>query len=266
MKKIILATVLAGIGSTAALAADIGAAAPYAKAPAMMAPVASWTGWYIGGNVGYGFMKSSDSITGANAAGAAFAVPGGVIATSIPLDSHALIGGGQFGYNWQVSPRWVVGVEADMSWTDMNKMVAAPGPADPTRIMPATEKFDWIGTARGRVGFIPVDRLLVFGTGGLAYGHASLSTALTRIRLDGTVICTGNNCQNGSTSETRVGWTIGGGAEWAFTSNWSLKAEYLYYDLGTVSHTMTDPSFPSIFNAAVRLNGNVVRAGVNYHF
>ena len=114
MNKIILATVLAGIGSTAALAADIGAAAPYAKAPAMMAPVASWTGWYIGGNVGYGFMKSSDSITGANAAGAAFAVPGGVIATSIPLDSHALIGGGQFGYNWQFATSWVVGVEADI--------------------------------------------------------------------------------------------------------------------------------------------------------
>jgi outer membrane immunogenic protein len=258
MKKIILATVLAGVGSTAALAADLGART-YSKAPPMAEAAYNWTGFYLGGHAGYGLMKSTDAISGANASLLADT------ATSIPLDPRGFIGGGQLGYNWQISPRWVVGLEADTSWTDMEKTVAAPGPNDASRIMTASEKLDWFGTVRGRVGFVPVDRMLVYGTGGLAYGHASLSTALTRVR-NGTNVCAGNNCQTGSTSQTRVGWTIGGGAEWAFTNNWSLKAEYLYYDLGSLSHTMTDPNFPSIFNAAVQLKGNIVRAGMNYHF
>jgi outer membrane immunogenic protein len=258
MKKIILATVLAGVGSTAALAADLGART-YSKAPPMAEAAYNWTGFYLGGHAGYGLMKSTDAISGANASLLADT------ATSIPLDPRGFIGGGQLGYNWQISPRWVVGLEADTSWTDMEKTVAAPGPNDASRIMTASEKLDWFGTVRGRVGFVPVDRLLVYGTGGLAYGHASLSTALTRVR-NGTNVCAGNNCQTGSTSQTRVGWTIGGGAEWAFTNNWSLKAEYLYYDLGSLSHTMTDPNFPSIFNAEVRLKGSIVRAGVNYRF
>jgi outer membrane immunogenic protein len=264
MKKIILATVLAGIGSTAALAADLGART-YTKAPAMVDQAYNWTGFYIGGHAGYGWMKSTDAISGANAFGTAL-LTSGDIATSIPLDPRGFIGGGQLGYNWQISPRWVVGVEADISWTDMQKTVAAPGPNDFRRIMTASEKLDWFGTVRARVGFIPVDRLLVYGTGGLAYANASLSTALTRVLNDGTTACANNNCQTGSTSETRVGWTIGGGTEWAFTNNWSLKAEYLYYDLGTLSHTMTDPTFPSIFKAAAQLKGNIARAGVNYHF
>jgi outer membrane immunogenic protein len=264
MKKIILATVLAGVASTSALAADIGARAPYAKAPAMMQAVGNWTGFYVGGNVGYGFMKNTDVISGANASGVAF-VASGLLATSIPLDTRGFLGGGQLGYNWQISSGWVVGFEADMSWSDMNKTVAARG-LDVSRVMTASEKLDWLGTVRARVGFIPLDSLLVYGTGGLAYGHTSLSTALTRVLIDGTIVCAGNNCQAGATAATKVGWTIGGGAEWGFTKNWSLKAEYLYFDLGSLSHTMTDPVFPSIFNAKAQLNGNIVRAGLNYHF
>src|SRR3954447_5621690 len=264
MKKIILATVLAGIGSTSALAADLGARAPYSKAPAMVDHVYNWTGFYIGSHAGYGFMKSTDAISGANAAGTSL-LTGGNIATSVPLDSRGFIGGGQLGYNWQISSGWVAGVEADLSWTDLKEGAVALG-LDTTRRMTANEKLDWFGTVRARLGFLPVDRLLVYGTGGLAYGHGNLSTALTRTLSDGTPACAGNNCQAGSTSETRVGWTIGGGAEWALANKWTLKAEYLYYDLGSLSHTMTDPAFPSILNAAVQLKGNIVRGGVNYRF
>jgi outer membrane immunogenic protein len=264
MKKIILATVLAGLSSTTTLAADLGARAPYAKAPAMVDHLYNWTGLYMGAHAGYGFMKSTDAISGANAAGTAFLVSAG-IPTSIPLDPSGFLVGGQFGYNWQVSSAWVLGFEADMSWTDMRKTVAERATNEVSRIMTAREKLDSFGTVRARLGFIPVDRLLVYGTGGLAYGHARLSTALTLVN-DGTTVCAGNNCQAGATSDTKVGWTIGAGTEWAFTNNWSLKAEYLYYDLGNLSHTMTDPSFPSIFNAAVQLKGNIVRAGVNYRF
>jgi outer membrane immunogenic protein len=258
MKKIVLATVLAALGSASALAADLPARGIYTKAPAYEA-VSNWTGFYVGGNAGYSWMNGTDKISGP-------LIGDGIIPASVPVAPHGFIGGGQLGYNWQISPRWVVGVEADMSWTDMEKTSAVAG-SDLTRIMTAHEKLDWLGTARARVGFIPADHILVYGTGGLAYGHVGLSTALTTVRLDGTLNCTGNNCENGSTSDTKVGWTIGAGTEWAFTNNWSLKAEYLHYDLGTVSHIMTDPNFPAaVLNAASDTKGNIVRAGVNYHF
>jgi outer membrane immunogenic protein len=126
--------------------------------------------------------------------------------------------------------------------------------------MTANEKLDWFGTVRGRVG-VTFDRALLYATGGLAYGHATLSTALTR-----TTGCAGNNCQNGSTADTKFGWTVGGGLEWAFANNWSVKGEYLYYDLGSLSHTMVDPAFPAVFNASASLRGSVARAGLNYKF
>ena len=103
MKRILLGA--AGLAALAApaFAADIPAR-PYTKAPAYTAPavVYNWTGFYIGGHAGYGFMKSTDAISGANAAGTSL-LTGGNIATSVPLDSRGFIGGGQLGYNWQIS-------------------------------------------------------------------------------------------------------------------------------------------------------------------
>jgi outer membrane immunogenic protein len=186
------------------------------------------------------------------------------------LNSTGFIGGGQAGYNWQAGPMWVIGVETDISGTTLNRTVSVPGLGDPSRIVTASEKLDWFGTVRGRIGVTPTDRALLYVTGGLAYGHANLSTALTRPGFspgappDG---CGGfNNCQSGSVSDTRIGWTVGGGLEWAFARNWSLKGEYLYYDLGTLSHAMTDPFFPAIFNASAGLKGSIARAGLNYKF
>jgi outer membrane immunogenic protein len=168
---------------------------------------------------------------------------------------------------------WVLGFETDLQWANLSSTVAVPGPTDPSRIMTANEKLDWFGTARARAGITPWDRALIYVTGGLAYGHAALSTGLTRVSLvTGANTCVvppagANNCENGSVTATRLGWTIGGGLEWALSNNWSLKAEYLYYDLGTVSHTMSDPNFPgTVFNASADLKGSIARAGLNYRF
>src|SRR5437588_11061415 len=114
MKKIILATLLAGLGSTATLAADLGARAPYAKGPAMMAPVASWAGFYVGGNIGYGWGSGSTDSTASSAG----TFPGIVAILrgengSFNSGSKGVIGGGQLGYNWQIGSL-VTGLEADI--------------------------------------------------------------------------------------------------------------------------------------------------------
>jgi outer membrane immunogenic protein len=223
----------------------------------MVAPMAyNWTGFYVGGNVGYGWLRSTDQITGADAASAAFLV-NNTVATLIGLDSSGVLGGGQVGYNWQLAPNWVVGIEADIAAADLHQSntLLLPGGGRP---MSASERLNWIGTVRGRVGFVPTDRLLVYGTGGFAYGDGSLSAALSNING-----CAGNNCQTGSTSGTLTGWAAGVGAEWAFLNNWSARVEYLHFDLGSLSHRMVDPAFPFVFNANANFRGDIVRVGLN---
>ncbi|MES2194729.1 MAG: outer membrane protein [Pseudomonadota bacterium] len=261
MNRVLLGTIGAIAMATSASAADL-APRPYTKAAPIVAAAYSWSGFYVGVHAGYAWMDSTDNITAANAAALVFLAPPPDIAPSLPLDPRGFIGGGQVGYNWQISPTWLIGLEADFSGTNLNRTVALPGPDDFSRIITANEKMDWFGTVRGRVG-VTFDRTLLYATGGLAYGHVSLSTALTRITGAG---CAANNCQNGSITDTRFGWTVGGGVEWAFADNWSVRGEYLYYDLGTISHAMTDPQFPAIFNATADLKGSIARAGLNYKF
>ena len=274
MKKLLAGCLALGALTLGANAADIRA--PVYKAPAVVPAVAyNWTGFYIGGNAGYDWTKSTDTVTAVPGAGSA--APGlinnGSVATSLPLDPKGFIGGGQIGFNWQLSTMWVVGLETDLQWANLNSTAALPGPTDPSRIMTANEKLDWFGTARARAGITPWDHALIYATGGLAYGHVNLSTALTRVNLaTGANTCVlpgggANNCQSGSVSDTRFGWTVGGGLEWAFYNNWSLKAEYLYYDLGNISHLMADPNFPTTtFNATADLKGSIARVGLNYRF
>jgi len=239
----------------------------------MVAPVAyNWTGFYVGGNAGYAWTKSTDTVTGVSGSAPGL-ITSGSVASSLALDPKGFIGGGQIGYNWQPSTMWVFGLETDLQWADLKSTVALPGATDASRIMTANEKLNWFGTVRARVGVTPWDRALIYVTGGLAYGHVNLSTALTRVSLvTGANTCVlpgggANNCENGSAADTRVGWTVGGGLEWALSGNWSLKAEYLYYDLGNISHSMTDPNFPgTVFNASAGLKGSIARAGLNYRF
>ena len=253
---------LSGLGVLAMLAVSLDARAadlaPVSKAPPVV-PAFNWTGFYLGANAGYEWARNTDRITAVNDFSGL--VGGNYIATSLPIEANGFVGGGQAGYNWQISPLWVAGLEADIAWTDIHGSVSLPGPNDDSRIMTGTQRLDWLGTARGRLGIVPADRTLLFVTGGFAYGHGSLSTALTR-----NTGCANSNCQNGSTSGNLTGWTVGGGAEWAFAANWSAKAEYLYYDLGSLSHLMTDPKFPSIFRARADFTGHIARLGVNYRF
>jgi outer membrane immunogenic protein len=259
MKKIILATVLAGLSSTAALAADLGARAPYSKAPAMVAAAASWAGFYLGGNVGYGWGNGNTDISFLPNP-----VAFGIANTSLDTRSRGVIGGAQIGYNWQAGA-FVTGLEADIQGSGI-KSSARSGPVFntfagafvPGSFISSDQKLSWFGTVRGRLGVAVTPDILFYGTGGLAYGHVD-DSAQTFESITAQFPA--------SISTTRVGWTAGGGAEWMFGRQWSAKIEYLYLDLGTVSAVSNNPlTLAAQANYTWKNQDHIVRAGVNYHF
>jgi outer membrane immunogenic protein len=123
---------------------------------------------------------------------------------------------------------------------------------------------DWLFTSRGRLGWAATPRLLLYATGGLA---------VTNLKV-GNSFVTSNNPANTSTgassqSETRAGWTVGAGTEWAFYHNWTLKAEYLYVNFRSISTTaFVNSNFatPDVFTTSADLKANIVRVGLNYKF
>jgi len=148
---------------------------------------------------------------------------------SVSITGNGFIGGVQAGYNWQVGSA-VYGIETDIQYSDI-----AVTTADVDLI-----EIDWFGTTRLRAGFLPTDNFLVYATGGVAYGK--LSSIIAEV------------------SDTRVGWTVGAGAEYAIDNNWSLKTEYLYTDLGS----MSVESFGEVGDIDFKFH--TVRAGLNYKF
>lgn len=293
MKKLIAgAAVIAALAvASSANAADI-ARPVYKAAPAPV--VYNWAGFYIGANAGYTW-SNSNGINSTSAAGPCDpASGGGCTATPNYSTLFALgatgnvdgklsgfIGGGQIGYNWQVQ-NWVWGIEADIQWISGGDKggafsVVVPSPAFPTAPVNTTftgsRSLDYLGTVRGRVGFLSTPQALIYATGGLAYGQAKLNGAYTA----NCVTCVWRQQPNGafSASDTRFGWTLGGGVEWLVASNWTFKAEYLYYDLGDLSvsgriigtNPLTGSLFASHFpNIESRFDGHIVRAGLNYKF
>ena len=145
-----------------------------------------------------------------------------------------------------------------------------------TTDLSATKEIDYLGTVRGRLGWLASPTLLFYGTGGLAYGGVKASTnATSTLNGYGPGVLLTPSTSSGI-SQTRIGWTAGGGFEWMFVPGWSVMLEYLYYDLGTVTYSsqMVDPltgfPVPNYFvnnvQTSTRFNGNIVRAGVNWHF
>jgi outer membrane immunogenic protein len=267
MKKLIVcAATLSVLAVTSAVAADMPMKAPVYKAPVVVPP--SWTGWYAGLSVGYGWGSEHNTFNFDPA------VP-------LPFDNvtyhdklNGFIGGGQIGYNYQITPNsWVAGVEADISYanfrgSDSNSGVT-PGGGPNIRFIggvPWTynqdQKVNWLATLRGRLGWTPGDHTwLIYATGGLAVGGVKASDTFTFGSGAGALIWTGDS------SETRAGWTVGGGVEARLMDNWSAKLEYLYYDLGHLT-VVGNPSTPLAFTTTTdfAFRGNIVRVGLNKRF
>jgi outer membrane immunogenic protein len=235
-----------------ASAADLAASAPvYTKAP--MVPQSNWTGWYIGGNVGGGWGSGNTDF--------GIAAMGGAPA-SLANSPSGVIGGGQFGYNAQFGAT-VLGFEADIQGSSI-KGNGGPTPIldgagaifGASSVLTSSESLSWFGTVRGRLGVTATPSLLLFATGGLAFGQ---------IDSNANKFFSAGNQAPASFSDTRIGWTAGAGAEWMFTRNWSAKLEYLYMDLGSGStSTISTLGLPATYTS--NLKENIVRVGVNYHF
>jgi outer membrane immunogenic protein len=227
------------LAASAAQAADMPRKA-ILKAPP---PIFTWTGFYFGLNGGGSFGRASNN----------WALSGVAFGTSSQkLDGF--VGGIQEGYNWQFGS-FVAGMETDFQGT------TEKGSASVAAAITSTTGVPVFGTIRGRIGVTPVDRVLLYVTGGAVYGDIALSGAAISGGLVGTT----------SSNNWHAGWTVGGGIEGAWDSNWSVKAEYLYVDLGSVSDTLTAPppaaaSPPVVAAVNTSVIDQIVRVGVNYRF
>jgi outer membrane immunogenic protein len=288
MRKLLFAVSALGLIALPAMAADLG---PFYRAPIPVA-VLGWTGPYVGATLGSAWTDSNVSeATGATfcnpalagcAAGPAFS---SALAAAIPgtfgTSGVGIIGGGEFGYNWQ-SGQFVLGFEADISGSTISGSELLSGargvvgfPANTVGVSgSANAKVDYLGTVRGRAGYLLTPPLLAYVTGGLAYGGASSNTTLAE-QVVGPCSCGSFPAVAGSTSTARAGWTVGGGVEYMFAPHWTVKSEYLYYDLGSVTYALPPivqttaagtPFFGATGASHVAFTGNVARAGVNFGF
>ena len=297
MKKQLLAAMTLASLTGSALAADL----PSRKEPIIAPPPPPmWTGFHVGLNAGGTWANNTTSNASTwiayQGAGSADNYTAAILSGNQSSSSPAgFIGGGQIGYDWQVRFRgmgFVTGVEADIQgiagangynsrWNYAPNAGLSYNNSVPYSILTNVQgnaNLGWLGTVRGRLGYLVTPNLLVYGTGGLAYGGYTANLQLTQNWGD----LAGSNYNffnygKSSYSNTMVGWTGGGGLEWMAMSNWSLKVEYLYYDLGNMSGSLANMAYgqnratgtnalESITNYSKRINGNLVRAGVNYHF
>jgi outer membrane immunogenic protein len=217
MRRFLPGMAIAAFLTVPAMAADMPVKAPAYNAPAAV-PIFNWTGFYVGGTIGG--MFGSDQ----------YANP---FFTSTRYDVSGVIGGLTAGYNLQTG-NFVFGIEGDFSWSN-----AKGNDSSGCNPVPCTEKWPWLGTIRGRIGYA-FDRFLPYLTGGAAFSRIEQSR--------GAVV-------NGTKDVS--GWTIGGGFEAALTNNWSIKAEYLHVDVGNPNVVIITRFSP---------HEHVARVGVNYRF
>jgi outer membrane immunogenic protein len=184
-------------------------------------------------------------------------------------NKSGFIGGAEIGYNYQFN-NWVAGIEADIQGIAGQAVNSSIASSLGTLSSTLTGSMDtrWLGTLRGRLGFLPAPTLLVYGTGGLAYSEISATTSLTQ--SDTSTGFTGSGVGGDGFAELVAGWTAGGGVEWMFTQNWTAKIEYLHYDLGTTSFTWqatdTAINIGTVYQnetTSIHNQGNIVRVGLN---
>jgi outer membrane immunogenic protein len=316
MRALPIAAIVAAVSTTAltqiASAADQGPPshkAPVYKAPPPPpAPIYTWTGWYVGGNVGYSWGDAHTNFAGS---GTSIEFP---LVTAIPNDfafaaSHVqhvngFIGGGQFGYNYQVAPKWILGIEADIQGSgergsstfsdpfpgelcqEVDKALncLSTGSVSGTATTEYEAKIDWFGTARGRIGMLVTDGLLLYGTGGLAFGRVSASGNFNVTVPVQTFppVGFGPSTSAFSQSRTNTGFAVGGGLEGRFFAwlppNWTWKLEYLHIDLGSIDTSTSFAAAPigllashftplaGTMTTHTHFTDNIVRVGLNYQF
>jgi outer membrane immunogenic protein len=270
MKNVICCGVAlaAAMAGTNAQAADLSAA-PYKAAPMMPS---SWTGLYAGFGVGFRAVRSDAGATSESIAG----VPqnlGDGRPTSQSFDSAGFRASPYVGYNWQIAPRWVAGIEGDIGIADQGttrgSLSFSPGfvlfalPPDSLKV-----NTTWDASLRGRFGFLLTPATLAYATGGVAWQHLEMTSTCISVG------CFGNGQTPAliSSATTQIGWTLGGGIETALDSHWLLRGEYRYADSGNApfniqrAATLTPGRNPIADSFNVALQTHTVTFGIAYKF
>ena len=254
MKNLLGSVALATCLAAPALAADMPVKAP----PPVAVAVATWTGCYIGANVGWGHAKFKNTdvrqvspVTGATT----------VTFADFDYDDNGIVGGGQIGCNWQ-SGTWVLGVETDFQGTGIdaeryfdNAIFSVPSGAFDTDV---DSKLRYFGTARARAGITVTPATLLYVTGGFAYGRVKHSLHFPTAAGVPTAF-------RAEASATHLGWTVGAGGEMRLGNNWSAKLEYLYVDLGNKDNLLPCACADNA-RWTTDLHVHVLRFGLNYQF
>jgi opacity protein-like surface antigen len=240
MKKLwLIGVAFTVLAAGPAMAAERPVKAPVSSAPPPV-PVYSWTGCYIGGQGGGGW--------GRETASAPALAPG----ASVSGRTSGFLRGGQAGCNYQFAPNWVIGIEADGSGDIRGDQTATVLGITGT----AQARTDWIVSVTGRLGW-SWNTVLLYAKGGAAWAGNKYFADIP------------NFAEHLEASETRTGWTVGGGIEWGFFNNWSAKLEYDFYNFGTRTLTFTG-TFAGLPNVVpgieIKQTISVVKFGLNYRF
>ncbi|WP_407154904.1 outer membrane protein [Bradyrhizobium sp. STM 3557] len=267
----------AGETNVLAPAGDLAPVRMSTKAPAIALPVGRWTGFYIGGNIGYGW----GSYGASNATGTIVTANG----SSAPYGFNAVSGNGngvtagiQAGYNWQIA-QTVLGIEADWQYLDSKTSTGNSAIAVPTFIGgnfsgSASISTDWYATFRGRVGYA-FGPALLYTTGGVALAETKLSANATGSIVTSIFPPTLGPLGSMSASESAVlvGYVVGGGLEYALGTGWSIKGEYLHMGFGTNAYNLTGSlQSPAGLTGVIatrvdiKPSFDIARVGVNYGF
>jgi outer membrane immunogenic protein len=266
----------AALSLAPAAAADLLTPRPPPAAPVVApAPPINWNGFYLGGFAGGSFESSSQG----------YSVSSTYLTANLPslipyvngvgsqrLSARGADLGLQAGYEWRLANTFVLGVAGDVSWSDLNGSRTTSG------ILPIVQlpysinqklSADWLGSLRLRAGVTPLDNLLVYVTGGPALGQFTYSSSFTDTLV--APFAPGNETESVSFHAVRLGWTLGTGAEWALSRNWSLAGEYRYSQYGSVSGVgvlplQQPPSTAYLSHSTGAIQMNSLRVGLNYHF
>jgi len=268
MNKFIVGLAVATyVAATAAQAADLRMPVKAPVAPPV--PVFSWTGCYFGGHAGGGWGRkkvthAEDSI-----------LPAG---SSLSVHTSGFLGGAQVGCDYQVTSNWVIGVEGSVSFGNVRGGASTTLGTDshdlPLGTLDFHAKTDWIASITERIGY-SWSTWLLYAKGGVAWAHDKYSGSGSTNQItcelnDGCSITDTIPFGPISATETRVGWTIGAGIEYAFWRNWSAKAEYNFYDFGsrdlTFSNARTTDAVPPSFPLHIDQRIHTAKFGINYRF
>jgi outer membrane immunogenic protein len=276
-RNIIRALTVSALLIAAPLSAASAADMPLKAPPAPPAPVWNWTGFYLGGNVGWVGEHASGT---SNFIDTAFAPTSNTFNNpqANAFNKSGAISGFQAGYNWQTAPSFVIGIEGDFDWmrtsynfcrqTTIFSIACLDALPNDDGFESISSQTNWIATARARAG-VTWEKFLFYATGGAAWGNIKTTESLS---------CLADGCGSSSSlklaastsfQQTQSGWTAGLGVEGMLSPNWSVKAEWLYVDLGTLTNTFSTLGSTGGTESVVWSRSehyNIVRVGLNYRF